>query len=56
MRTAIATDAAPTVPIRPRNGIPVTLRASSAMMTVEPAKRTALPEVPFARAIDSPTE
>ena len=39
----MATESAPTVPITPRNGIPVTLRASSAMRTVEPAKTTALP-------------
>jgi hypothetical protein len=55
MRTTIATDAAPTVPMRPRKEIPVRLRATSAMMTVEPANRTALPEVPFARAIVSAT-
>ena len=53
MSTAMATQTAPTVPIMPRNGIPVTLRASSAMTTVVPAKTTALPEVPFARPIDS---
>ena len=55
MRTAIATAAAPTLPIRPRKGMPVTLSASSAMMTVEPANTTALPEVPVASAIDSAT-
>ena len=55
MSTAIATQTAPTVPMRPRNGMPVTLSASSATMTVEPANTTALPEVPFARAIDSAT-
>ena len=55
MSTAIATAAAPMVPIRPRNGMPVTLSASSAMTTVEPANTTALPEVPFASAMDSST-
>ena len=55
MSTAIATHAAATVPIRPRNPMPVTLSASSAMMTVDPAKTTALPEVPVARAMDSST-
>ena len=55
MSTAIATQAAPTVPMRPRNGMPVTLSASSAMMTVDPANTTALPEVPVARAMDSAT-
>ncbi len=53
MSTAIATQTAPTVPITPRNGIPVTLRPSSAMNTVIPAKTTAFPEVPVARLIDS---
>ena len=53
--TAIATHAAPTVPISPRNGMPVTLSARRAMITVEPANTTALPEVPVARAIDSRT-
>ena len=43
INTAMAMESAPTVPITPRNGIPVTLRASSAMRTVEPAKTTALP-------------
>ena len=54
--TAIATDAAPMLPIRPRNGMPVTLSATRAMMTVAPAKTTALPEVPLASAMDSSTE
>ncbi|CPU66585.1 Uncharacterised protein [Mycobacteroides abscessus] len=53
MSTAIATHSAPTVPMRPRNGMPVTLSASSAMSTVAPANTTALPDVPFASAIDS---
>ena len=56
MSTAIATHAAPTVPMRPRNGIPVTLSARSAMTTVDPANTTALPDVPVARAMDSRTE
>ena len=56
MSTAIATQAAPTVPMRPRKGMPVTLSATRAMTTVEPAKTTALPDVPVASAIDSATE
>ena len=55
MSTAIATTAAATVPITPRNGMPVTLSASSATITVEPANTTALPDVPFARPMDSRT-
>ncbi len=53
--TRIATSTAPaaTVPIRPRNGMPVTLSARSATMTVVPAKTTALPDVPFASPMDS---
>ena len=39
--------------VMPRNGIPVTLRASRATITVAPAKTTALPDVPLARPIDS---
>ena len=38
MSTAIATDAAPMLPIRPRNGMPVTLSATRAMMTVAPGE------------------
>ena len=53
MSTAMATQTAPTVPITPRKGIPVTLSPSSAMKTVIPAKTTAFPEVPVARLIDS---
>ena len=53
--TATATHTAPTVPMSPRNGTPVTLRASRATMTVVPAKTTAVPEVPVARPIDSRT-
>ncbi|MDQ1077367.1 hypothetical protein QE406_003620 [Microbacterium testaceum] len=49
----MATQIAPTVPIIPRNPIPVTFRARSAIRTVEPAKTTALPEVPLASPIDS---
>ncbi len=55
MRIANSTATAPTVPIRPRNGIPVMFSASRATMTVVPAKTTALPDVPFASPIDSCT-
>ena len=55
MRIAKNTATAPTVPIRPRNGMPVMFSASSATMTVAPANTTALPEVPFASPIDSCT-
>ncbi len=51
--TAMSTQTAPTVPMTPRNGMPVTLSASSATRTVEPANTTALPDVPLARPIDS---
>ncbi len=50
--TATAMVAAAASPIWPRNGTPVTRSATSAMMTVAPAKTTALPAVPTARAID----
>ncbi len=53
MSTAMATQTAPTVPITPRKGIPVTLSPRSAMKTVIPAKTTAFPEVPVARLMDS---
>jgi hypothetical protein len=53
MRMAKNTATAPTVPIRPRNGMPVMLSASRATMTVAPANTTALPDVPFASPIDS---
>ena len=53
--TAMATQAAATVPIRPRNGMPVTFSAARAMITVRPANTTALPEVPLARPMDSRT-
>ena len=49
----MAMERAPTVPMSPRNGMPVTLSASRAMRTVAPAKTTALPDVPLARPIDS---
>ena len=38
MSTAIATHAAPTVPMRPRNGMPVTLSARSAMIDRGPGE------------------
>ena len=53
MTTAEAMQIAAVVPISPRNGMPVMLRASSATMTVAPAKTTALPDVPLASPIDS---
>ena len=53
--TATPMQTAPTVPISPRNGIPVTLSASSATITVDPANTTAVPEVPVASPIDSRT-
>jgi hypothetical protein len=53
MRTAMRMQNAPTDPMRPRNGMPVTLSASSATNTVAPANTTALPAVPLARPIDS---
>ena len=52
-RTARKTEPAATLPITDRNGIPTTLSASRAMMTVAPAKTTALPLVPVARATES---
>ena len=56
MSTAIATHGRADGAHRaPRNGMPVTLSASRAMITVEPANTTALPDVPVARAIDSST-
>ncbi len=51
--TATATQMAPTVPMVPMNGMPVTFSASRATTTVEPAKTTALPAVPSASPIDS---
>ena len=53
--TAIATVNAAEKPRMPRNGRPGTASAESAMTTVRPANTTALPLVPVARAIDSPT-
>ena len=53
MSTAMATHAAPTLPMTPRKGMPVTLSARRAMKTVMPAKTTAVPEVAVARLIDS---
>ena len=50
--TATAMVPAAAIPIWPRNGTPVTRSATSAMMTVAPAKTTALPAVPTARAIE----
>ena len=49
----MATVAAATRPMIPRNGMPVRVSAARAMMTVRPAKVTALPEVPTASAIDA---
>ncbi len=51
--TAMSTANAPTVPMSPRKGMPVMFSASSAMMTVEPAKVTAFPAVPLASPMDS---
>ena len=51
--TAIAIAPAAAMPIWARNGVPVISRATSAIMTVEPAKTTALPAVPVASAIES---
>ena len=53
MSTATATQIAATEPMSPRNPMPETFSASSATMTVAPAKTTALPEVPLASPIDS---
>lgn len=54
-RTAMATVPAATRPMTPRKGIPVMVRAERAMITVSPAKVTALPEVPTESAIDCVT-
>ncbi len=51
--TATATAAAAAIPIVVRNGIPAKPRPISAMSTVMPAKTTADPAVPVARAADS---
>ena len=50
--TATKTHSAAASPMYPRNGIPVTFRASRAIITVAPANTTALPLVPLATAID----
>lgn len=55
MSTATATPAAAATPSAVRKGMPATERPSSAMMTVRPAKTTALPLVAVARAMDSRT-
>ena len=51
IRAATTTQNAAALPITPRKGIPVTFSATSAIITVLAAKITALPLVPFARAI-----
>ncbi len=53
MTTAVAMQTAAVMPMSPKNGMPVMLSASSATMTVAPAKTTALPDVPLAKPIDS---
>ena len=50
---AMSTATAAPTPITERNGMPTTSSPSSAMMTVTPAKTTALPAVPTAIAADS---
>ena len=52
-RTAIATMPAATSPMVVRKGMPTTESPASAIITVAPAKTTALPAVPTARAADS---
>ena len=51
--TAIATATAAAIPIVVRNGMPAKERPMRAMSTVTPAKTTAEPAVPVARAADS---
>ena len=51
--TATATDTDAAIPITVRNGIPAKPRPISAMSTVTPAKTTADPAVPVARAAES---
>ena len=51
--TATNTHSAAASPIYPRNGIPVTFRASKAIITVTPANTTALPLVPLASAMEA---
>ena len=53
MSTASRTVPAAARPITVRNGIPTTDSAASAMMTVHPAKTTAVPAVPTAMAADA---
>ena len=53
--TAIITVNAAESPSTVRNGSPGTASADRAMTTVSPAKTTALPLVPVARAMDSPS-
>ncbi len=53
--TATSTASAEAQPIAPRSGTRATSRESSAMITVTPAKTTALPDVAKARAKASPT-
>ena len=49
----MTTVAAAARPIAARNGMPVTVRAASAMTTVVPANTTALPAVPTACPADA---
>ncbi len=53
-RTATITTKPATVPMSPRNGMPVRFSASSAMTAVEPAKTTALSDVALAMPIEWP--
>ena len=53
--TATSTASAELYPMAPRMGTRATSRESSAMMTVVPAKTTALPDVAMARATASLT-
>lgn len=52
---AMAANTAPAAatPMTLRNGMPTIMRPSRAIMTVTPAKTTALPAVPTAVAVDS---
>ena len=51
--TASATATAAAMPMVVRNGMPAKLSPTRAMSTVTPAKTTAEPAVPVARAADS---
>ena len=51
--TATSTVPAAPIPMTARNGMPTIDRPHSAMITVRPAKTTAEPAVPVARAVDS---